>query len=63
MKNSQSSKRLEYRKIQSIVGDHSFSIVLPQAYAIDLGIQKGDFVKVIQEGQKIIVEKANDNTE
>ncbi len=37
--------------------------MLPKAYAIDLGIQKGDFVKVIQEGQKIIVEKANDNTE
>ena len=62
-KSSSKSSKLEYRKIQSIVGDQSFSLVLPKAYAIDLGIQKGDFVKVIQEGQKIIVEKANDNTE
>ncbi len=57
MKDSQSSRKLEYRKIQSIVGDQSFSLVLPKAYATDLGIQKGDFVKVIQEGQKIIIEK------
>ena len=58
MKDSQSSHKLEYRKIQGIVGDQSFSLVLPKAYAIDLGIQKGDFVKVIQEGQKITIEKA-----
>ena len=58
MKDSQPSRKLEYRKIQSIVGDQSFSLVLPKAYATDLGIQKGDFVKVIQEGQKIIIEKA-----
>ena len=63
MKDTQSSYKLEYRKIQGIMGDQSFSLVLPKAYATDLGIQKGDFVKVIQEGQKIIIEKANDNME
>ena len=58
MKDTQSSYKLEYRKIQGIMGDQSFSLVLPKAYTTDLGIQKGDFVKVIQEGQKIIIEKA-----
>jgi AbrB family looped-hinge helix DNA binding protein len=51
-------KRLEYRKVHGLVGDQSFCIVLPKKYAIDLGISKGDFVKVMQEGKKIILEKA-----
>lgn len=49
---------LEYRKIQGLVGDQSFCVVLPKKYALDLGISKGDFVKVIQVGNKIIIEKA-----
>jgi hypothetical protein len=46
---------LEYRKIQGLVGDQSFCVVLPKKYAIDLGIGKGDFVKVYQEGEKIVM--------
>ncbi|HKG87400.1 MAG TPA: AbrB/MazE/SpoVT family DNA-binding domain-containing protein [Nitrososphaeraceae archaeon] len=48
----------EYRKIQGLVGDQSFCVVLPKKYAIDLGIGKGDVVKVTQEENKIIIEKA-----
>jgi bifunctional DNA-binding transcriptional regulator/antitoxin component of YhaV-PrlF toxin-antitoxin module len=48
----------EYRKVQGIVGDQSFSIVLPKQYAINLGIGKGNFVKVYQQGDKIVIEKA-----
>jgi antitoxin component of MazEF toxin-antitoxin module len=48
----------EYRKVQGIVGEQSFSVVLPKKYAIDLGIGKGDFVKVRQEQNKIVIEKA-----
>ena len=47
-----------YRKVQGIVGTSSFSIILPKDYAIHLGIGKGDFVKVRQEENKIIIEKA-----
>ena len=36
-----------YRKVQGIVGENSFSIVLPKHYAINLGIGKGDYVKVV----------------
>jgi hypothetical protein len=54
----ESSKKLEYRKVQGLVGDTSFSIILPKIYASNIGIQKGDFVKVMQEGQKITIEKA-----
>jgi hypothetical protein len=49
---------LEYRKVQGFVGEQSFSVVLPKSYAIHLGIGKGDFVKVRQEQNKIIIEKA-----
>jgi phosphate uptake regulator len=48
----------EYRKVQGLIGETSFSIILPKEYALNIGIGKGDFVKVRQEAQKIIVEKA-----
>lgn len=48
----------EYRKVQGLVGESSFSIVLPKSFANALGIGKGDFVSVYTEEEKIIVEKA-----
>lgn len=47
----------EYRKVQGLIGETSFSIILPKAYAINLGIGKGDFVKVRQEEGRIVIEK------
>jgi hypothetical protein len=32
----------EYRKVQGLVGESSFSIVLPKSFAIALGIGKGE---------------------
>jgi hypothetical protein len=52
------STNLEYRKVQGIVGTQSFSVILPKSYAVKLGIGKGDFVKVRQEEDRIIIEKA-----
>ena len=49
----------EFRKVQGLVGELSFSIVLPKSFAIDLGIGKGDFVKVFLISNKIIIEKAD----
>lgn len=54
----ESRKHIEYRKVQGIVGDQSFSIVLPKQYAINLGIGKGNFVKVHLEENRIVIEKA-----
>ena len=48
----------EYRKVQGLVGDASFSVVLPKSYANHLGIAKGDFVKVQEEEGRIIIQKA-----
>lgn len=49
-----------FRKVQGIVGEYSFSIVLPKSFANELGIGKGDYVKVSQDGDKIIIEKMED---
>jgi bifunctional DNA-binding transcriptional regulator/antitoxin component of YhaV-PrlF toxin-antitoxin module len=50
--------KVAYRRVQGIVGESSFSVILPKSYAVSLGIGKGDFVKVYQEDNKIIMEKA-----
>jgi formylmethanofuran dehydrogenase subunit D len=44
-------------KVQGLVGEASFSIILPRDYAVNLGIEKGDFIKVRQEEGRLIVEK------
>jgi bifunctional DNA-binding transcriptional regulator/antitoxin component of YhaV-PrlF toxin-antitoxin module len=51
--------QFEYRKIQGLIGETSFSVILPKKYAIDLGINKGDFVRVHQKDNMIIIEKAD----
>ncbi|MGH7557692.1 MAG: AbrB/MazE/SpoVT family DNA-binding domain-containing protein [Nitrososphaeraceae archaeon] len=48
-----------FRKVQGIVGEYSFSIVLPKSFAHDLRISKGDYVKVTQEDGRIIIQKMN----
>jgi hypothetical protein len=54
----ESSKLPEFRKVQGLVGEQSFSVVLPKLYAVNLGIRKGDFVKVYQDNEMIIIKKA-----
>jgi antitoxin component of MazEF toxin-antitoxin module len=49
---------LHYRRVQGLVGETSFSIVLPKAYATKLGISKSDFVKVCSDNDRIIISKA-----
>lgn len=56
--NSLDNHNAMYRRVQGLVGEQSFSIILPKQYALNLGIGKGDFVKVIQVDNKIIIEKA-----
>jgi hypothetical protein len=49
------SPKVEYR---SIIGDMSFSVCIPKGYVQDLDLHKGDYVRITQEGGKIIIEKA-----
>jgi bifunctional DNA-binding transcriptional regulator/antitoxin component of YhaV-PrlF toxin-antitoxin module len=50
--------KIDDKKVQGLIGETSFSIILPKQYAVNLGIGKGDFVKVNQGEGKIIIEKA-----
>jgi AbrB family looped-hinge helix DNA binding protein len=52
-----SEKDYAYRTIGH-VGSASLCIVLPKQFATGLGLEKGDYVKVIQEQGKIIIERA-----
>jgi formylmethanofuran dehydrogenase subunit D len=56
-KGLQGTDEVSYRKIQSIVGETSFSLVLPKKYALNLGIKKGDFVKVIERNGEIVIQR------
>ena len=56
-KSPQDTNEVSYRKIQSIVGDTSFSLVLPKKYALNLGIKKGDFVKVTERNGEIVIQR------
>lgn len=48
----------QYRRIQGLLGEKSFSLILPKSYAIRLGIGKGDFVEVILQKDHMVVKKA-----
>ncbi len=47
----------EFRKVQGIMGSHSFSIILPKRYATEIGISKGTYVKVRKVDGKLVIEK------
>jgi bifunctional DNA-binding transcriptional regulator/antitoxin component of YhaV-PrlF toxin-antitoxin module len=50
-------QNIEIRKVQGLIGETSFYIVLPKQFAINLGIGKGDFVRIQQNGNKIVIDK------
>lgn len=57
------NSKVQEKLFQSLVGEESFSLVLPKDYAKKLGIEKGDFVRVRQEEDRIVIEKAQNEKE
>jgi bifunctional DNA-binding transcriptional regulator/antitoxin component of YhaV-PrlF toxin-antitoxin module len=53
-----SNTNIEIRKVQALTGERSLTLVLPKAYATELGIEKGDFLKCHINDNKLILEKA-----
>jgi bifunctional DNA-binding transcriptional regulator/antitoxin component of YhaV-PrlF toxin-antitoxin module len=53
-----SGTNIEIRRVQALTGERSFTVVLPKTYAIELGIEKGHFLKCYVEDNKLILEKA-----
>ena len=48
----------EYRAV-TLVGRASLTIVPPRHFSRALDVEQGDFVKITQDGKRLIVEKAN----
>jgi AbrB family looped-hinge helix DNA binding protein len=46
-----------YVKVGNKKGSTSLKITIPKTYTRSLGIEKGDYLKVKQDGEKIIIEK------
>ncbi|WP_458746103.1 AbrB/MazE/SpoVT family DNA-binding domain-containing protein [Candidatus Nitrosocosmicus sp. T] len=44
-------------KINGVLGKASHSVVLPKNFIDELHIQKGDFVKINRDNNKIIIKK------
>lgn len=49
----------EIRKVQALTGLRSLTIVLPRIFADELGISKGDFLKVKVEENRLVLQKAS----
>ena len=47
----------EIRKINGLDNNKSFSVILPKNMCVDLGIGKGDYVRLWMENKKIFLEK------
>jgi bifunctional DNA-binding transcriptional regulator/antitoxin component of YhaV-PrlF toxin-antitoxin module len=47
----------EKRRIQGLVGESSFTVVLPKKYAMKLGISKGDYVTISEYEDALIIRK------
>jgi hypothetical protein len=52
------TEEFEFRKVQAIMGDLSFCVILPKKYALELGISKGDYVKIFRKQDNIIIQRA-----
>jgi antitoxin component of MazEF toxin-antitoxin module len=48
----------EIRRIQGLVGEYSFTVVLPKKYATNIGISKGDYVEITENQDAIVIRKA-----
>lgn len=57
METSIINDKIEVRRVQSLQGEKSFTIVLPKEFAVQLGIGKGDFLKCLVDNNRLIVEK------
>lgn len=59
LQQKQRQRRPELRKVQALQGERSLVFVLPKSMAVELGIEKGDYLSVhVELPRKIILEKA-----
>jgi bifunctional DNA-binding transcriptional regulator/antitoxin component of YhaV-PrlF toxin-antitoxin module len=49
--------KIQIRRIQALTGDRSFTLVFPKQFAVELGIEKGDYLTCHVDGNRLIVQK------
>lgn len=49
---------IEDRIIQALKGELTFTLVLSKEFGTKMGFGKGDFLKCVNDGNKLIVQKA-----
>jgi len=49
--------KFEIRRIQALTGDRSLTLVFPKQFAVELGIEKGDYLTCHVDGSRLIVQK------
>ena len=54
------SSSKKFRKVIDMANGQSFGICLPKQFIVKLSIGHGDFVKVSQEEERIVIEKVNE---
>ena len=59
MANTKMKENIEIQPLQALTGEHSLTLVFPKKFALDLGIDNGDFLRCYIDGTHLIVEKAN----
>lgn len=53
----------EYRKLQQVGAGNSFAVTLPKHFATEMGLGKGDFVRIILADSRIIIEPVESREE
>lgn len=51
------TNQYRYRIVQGMAGNDCLGLVLPSKYTRELGIAKGDVMRISRDGDKVIVEK------
>jgi len=57
--NEDQINQTEIRKVQSIHGNSTFTLVLPKDFVSILNISKGDYVKCQISSNQLVIEKAD----
>jgi hypothetical protein len=52
------NSKVEYKAI-ALSGRTSLTVVLPRQFSVGLGLGKGDYVRITQDGKRLIIEKAD----
>ena len=45
-------------QVPGLMGEYSFSIILPKSFVLDIGFKKGDYLKIYKKADALVIKKA-----